>query len=228
MAAVDLVVFDMMGTTIVASDGIPEAFRRAFEVVGVTLRPDDIASIRGRSKIDAIRELLTAHCGASFCRAEAANVYASFKQHLMDGYRTGPLAAIAGAEDTFDWCRGNGIKVALTTGFDRELAGLLVARMQWESRVDALICNDDVNAGRPAPDLILAAMQRVGVADVARVAVVGDTVSDLEAGENAGTGWNIGVLSGAHAKDRLSEAPHTDLIPSVADLPALLKARAGC
>ena len=37
MHPVDLVVFDMIGTTITASDKIPEAFARAFEAEG--LRP---------------------------------------------------------------------------------------------------------------------------------------------------------------------------------------------
>lgn len=66
-------------------------------------------------------------------------------------------------------------------------------------------------------------MRRVQVADVARVASVGDTVSDLEARANAQTGLNIGVLSGAHSRKQLAAVPHTALIASVAGLPALLQ-----
>ena len=56
------------------------------------------------------------------------------------------------------------------------------------------------------------------------MASVGDTRSDLEAGANAGVGWNIGVLSGAHSREQLEELPHTALINSVADLPEVLSA----
>ena len=64
-------------------------------------------------------------------------------------------------------------------------------------------------------------MSRLQLADAARVASVGDTVSDLEAGANAGTRWNIGVLSGAHSREQLATAPHSALIDSVASLPDL-------
>ena len=50
---------------------------------------------------------------------------------------------------------------------------------------------------------------------------VGDTELDLRAGWNAGVGWNVGVLSGAHPRERLEGAPHTHLIESVASLPDL-------
>jgi phosphonatase-like hydrolase len=212
----------MIGTTITASENIPEAFVRAFESKGIRLEPVDIESIRGRSKIDAIRELLVARHGAAFAEREAQNVYGAFKQFLLDCYRTGPLKPIEGAVTTFDWCLGNGIGVALTTGFDRDLAMLLVDRLEWGKHIDTLVCNDDVAAGRPAPDLILTAMRRLGLFDVARVVSIGDTVSDLEAGANAGTGFNVGVLSGAHSREQLQGAPHTALITSVAELPELL------
>lgn len=224
MQSVDLVVFDMIGTTVAATDKIPQAFERAFAAEGIALGPEDINLIRGRAKLDAIRDLLEAHGGQPFASNKTQSVYAAFKGRMLDCYRDAPVEAIDGADDTLAWCREQGIAVALTTGFDRDLAGLLVERLGWEGRIDSLVCNDDVEAGRPAPDLILAAMRRTSCANVARVASVGDTVSDLQAGANAGTGFNIGVLSGAHSREQLSGAPHTALISSVAELPARLQA----
>jgi phosphoglycolate phosphatase-like HAD superfamily hydrolase len=60
---------------------------------------------------------------------------------------------------------------------------------------------------------------------VRRVASAGDTVLDLQAGHNAGAALNIGVLSGAHGRDQLQSAPHTHLLDSVAQLPALIASR---
>lgn len=220
MNRVDLVVFDMVGTTVEASPKIPEAFRTSFADSGIELTPDDVVSIRGRSKRQAIAELLANQRPDS---PQLANrIYDAFKSYLLDCYRNRPVAAIAGAEATFQWCQRNDIGIALTTGFDRELAMLLVNRLGWDVIVDTIVCNDDVTQGRPAPDLIMTAMERQQQIDVLRVASVGDTVSDLEAGANAGTGINVGVLSGAHTRQQLSSKPHTALIDSVADLPALL------
>lgn len=221
MSQLDLVVFDMIGTTIQASEKIPQAFVSAFAGEGVQLTSTDVSSVRGKSKREAIQELLLKHAGDKFAEHRSDVVYAAFKAQLLECYRQGPVSAIDGAEETFDWCRSHSIRTSLTTGFDHELAAVLIDKLGWLELVDALVCNDDVSAGRPAPDLILAAMSRLKLADVARVASVGDTVSDLEAGANAGTRWNIGVLSGAHSKQQLSAAPHTALIDSVANLPEL-------
>ena len=64
--------------------------------------------------------------------------------------------------------------------------------------------------------LIHHAMELTGTYQVRSVATVGDTALDLQAGFNAGVGWNIGVLSGAHDRETLAAAPHTHLIASVA------------
>lgn len=218
MTQIDLVVFDMIGTTVEASPRIPEAFKAAYEVAGITLSAEDISSIRGKSKREAIRELLECN-GKPIDLAES--VYDAFRSYLVDCYRDGPVNPVPGADETFSWCHDHDIQIALTTGFDREVAVLLIAHLGWGDVADVIVCNDDVDRGRPAPDLILAAMSRLQLADVARVASVGDTVSDLEAGANAGTRWNIGVLSGAHSREQLAAAPHSALIDSVASLPVV-------
>ena len=56
------------------------------------------------------------------------------------------------------------------------------------------------------------------------VAIVGDSPTDLEAGNRAGAGLVIGVRSGSHTEDTLRAAPHTHIVDSVADVPAVLAA----
>ncbi|MGZ6969654.1 MAG: HAD hydrolase-like protein, partial [Acidimicrobiia bacterium] len=57
---------------------------------------------------------------------------------------------------------------------------------------------------------------------VQEVAVAGDTISDLEAGMAAGASVVAGVLTGAHDRAQLESAPHTHVLGSVAELPAVL------
>jgi phosphoglycolate phosphatase-like HAD superfamily hydrolase len=52
------------------------------------------------------------------------------------------------------------------------------------------------------------------------VATVGDTAVERGAATAAQVRWNIGVLSGAHTRDRLEHEPHTHLLESVAELPS--------
>ncbi len=220
MLELDLVVFDIAGTTIRASDQVPAAFREAFAKVGIALSDDEIQTIRGRSKQVAIRELLDRQHGAE--RFDPIEVYGDFQRILLQRYETQGIETIDGAEEAFEWLRQRRIKIALTTGFDRNLAELLIRKVGWLETFDAVVCNGDVAHGRPAPDLILRAMQWTKCNNVSRVAAVGDTISDLRAAGNAGVRWRIGVLSGAHGEEQLQSCPNTAIIPSVAELPRVL------
>jgi len=209
-----LVIFDMAGTTIEDRGQVPAAFASALSANGITLSPDEIMRVRGGSKRQAIRKLLPRDRAG-----EADRIYADFRQTLSHSYRDGGVRAIPGAKELFTNLHARGIKVALTTGFDRDIATLLLTILGWtRNTFDALVCGDDVENGRPAPDMILVAMKLTGVSDLDKVANVGDTALDLESAARAGVKWNIGVLSGAHTREALERAPHTQLISSIDEL----------
>ena len=93
---------------------------------------------------------------------------------------------------------------------------LILSRVAWPAGlVDVVVCGDDVARGRPAPDMIFACMERAGVDDATRVAVVGDTRLDMEAGANAGARYRIGVLTGAHDRATLERSPVTHVVSSL-------------
>jgi phosphonatase-like hydrolase len=207
----------MAGTTVADDGQVPAAFAAALRSAGVAVTGEQIARVRGASKRQALQELLPAGQAA-----RAGEIYAAFQAGLRARYQ-GSVRPIAGAEDAIRTLRARGIKVALNTGFDRDITAMLLDALGWPTIADTVVCGDDVAAGRPAPDLIHLAMARTGVSDPAAVANAGDTTLDLEAAARAGVRWNIGVLSGAHARAALAQAPHTDLIDSVADLEGLFR-----
>jgi phosphonatase-like hydrolase len=210
-----LAIFDMAGTTVEDRGQVPAAFAAALADAGSPLTPDQITRVRGASKRDAIRQLLP-----TVQHSRAEDIYARFRDKLADQYRTVGVREIGGAGDIFRRLKHRGCRVALTTGFDRDIAMLLLSSLGWtRTMIDAVVCGDDVSTGRPAPEMILMAMQLTGVTDAATVANVGDTALDLEAASRAGVKWNIGVLSGAHRRETLERAPHTHIIRSIEDLP---------
>jgi phosphonatase-like hydrolase len=149
-------------------------------------------------------------------------VYTAFVKYLRKLYVFEGVEEVAGAANVFHTLHEHAIHVALNTGFDREITGILLKALGWDSGiVDAVVCGNDVAEGRPAPDLIFRAMQLVGVSEADHVANVGDTALDLQAGSNAGVRWNIGVLSGAHSREILESEVHTHLLASVAEVPGL-------
>lgn len=219
MNGIKLVIFDLAGTTVQDRGQVSGAFVAALAEHNIEVTPEQLNSVRGSSKRQAVLSFIPEgpHRASS---AEA--VYASFREHLAQQYRTEGIEPIKGAEQIFRRLRDQGVRVALNTGFERNITGLLLAALNWEADVvDAVICGDDVKQGRPAPYLIFHAMEATGTTSVRHVVNVGDTVLDLQAGYNAGVHWNVGVLSGAHDRRLLEQAPHTHLLESVAELPNL-------
>ena len=225
MDNVALVVFDIAGTTIEDAGQVPEAFTKVLLRHGIAITGKELNALRGASKRDAIRHFAALQDPRDVEKRTDA-IFADFREHLSGLFRSDGVKPVEGAAAAFSWLRARGTKVALNTGFDRMIAYLILEAVGWQTAVDAVVCGDDVALGRPAPDLIFKAMERSGVADAGRVMTVGDTVLDLRAGKNAGAGWVIGVLSGAHRREQLEEEPHDHLISSVAELPALVQLNA--
>lgn len=224
MVKIELVCFDLAGTTVVDDGQVPEAFKTALAEHGIAIGSDDIRNVRGAAKRQAILDLLPP--GADRER-RAARALVTFRDHLARLYR-GTVREIAGASRTFQWLRARGIRVALNTGFDRETAQMLLETLGWSrGAVDAIVCGDDVARGRPAPDMIFLCMKLTGVMNAGSVANVGDTILDLQAGHAAKVAWNIGVLTGAHERSLMAAHAHTHVLGSVAELPALFAALPG-
>ncbi|MGD0393726.1 MAG: phosphonatase-like hydrolase [Acidimicrobiales bacterium] len=217
-----LVALDMAGTTVADAGAVEEAFQHALDAVGLTagrLRGDPREYIRrtmGQSKITVFTELLD----GDRHRAEQAN--SAFEDAFDGAVDRGEVWAIPGAESCLTTLRDAGMRLCLTTGFSPATRDRIVAALGWEGLVDLVLSPADAGRGRPWPDMVLTAVLRLRIDDVAEVAVVGDTSSDLLAGARAGASMVIGVLSGAHSRSELARAPHTHLIDSVADLPDLL------
>jgi phosphoglycolate phosphatase-like HAD superfamily hydrolase len=70
-------------------------------------------------------------------------------------------------------------------------------------------------------------MSRLGVKDPHRVAKVGDTKADLEEGTNAVCAMVIGVTTGSYSREQLLVCPHTHILKSAADVPALIFSEMG-
>jgi len=217
-----LVVTDLMGTTLRDDGAVLPAYHAAFAESAIPFTEEELAAKRGAHKLSLFTEFAARRYPADDAAKRAAAALEIFEKQLRHFLATGGGTPIDGAEDAVTQLRAAGIKVALTSGFDRGLIADIVKHCGWGELFDAVVYPDEVPAGRPAPYLIFQAMQKTRVEPVKRVAAIGDTALDLQAGTNAGAGWVIGVLSGAADAETLGKTPHTHLLPSIAELPALL------
>jgi phosphonatase-like hydrolase len=216
-----LLVSDFAGTAMKEEGSVLSAYRLALTEQDIPFTEADLAARRGASKRAVFEELAARVHAPGQARAVAGRALETFEAALKREYETGEVREVDGAAAAFRRLKGAGVKLALSSGFERSVVDLLVRRLEWGALFDVVLAGNDAPAGRPAPFLIYRAMMDTGVHDVATVAVVGDTPLDLQAGANAGAGWVIGVLSGAHGLETLGATRHTHLLPSVAALPAL-------
>lgn len=222
---IDLVVFDIAGTTIEDRGQVMNAFKAALRENQILVSEEELQTWRGASKREVVRFFVEQRFGpddpGNVMRVESA--YGDFCRRLESDYANNGVRIIPGVEGTFAWLCERGIKIALTTGFYRKVTDIILHAAGWfEGVIDASICSDEVPKGRPAPFMIFHAMEATGVTDVRRVVKVGDTVLDLMAGKNAGVRGVVGVLSGSQSIEQLGSVAHTHIIVSVAELPTLL------
>jgi phosphonatase-like hydrolase len=225
--SIELVVFDMAGTTVNDEDSVSRCVQAALGAVGVAVSIADVNEVMGIAKPEAIKLLVAKAQGREELAGRIDEIHRDFVARAIRFYETDPsVHEVPGASQVFQMLKEAGIKVALNTGFNRAITQVILDRLALSRSplIDATICSDEVPRGRPHPDMIWELMKRLGIIDPARVAKVGDTPADLQEGSNAGCGLIIGVTEGTHSREQLEGHPHTLLIDSVKGMPAVLRA----
>ncbi|WAL71490.1 HAD hydrolase-like protein [Kitasatospora sp. YST-16] len=221
--AIQLVCLDMAGTTVEDGGAVLAAFHRALAAIGLPAGSDGHAeAVRyaldtmGRSKIEVFRHLT----GGDEARAERANL--AFEAAYDETVDSAGVREIPGAADAIERLRSAGRDVVLTTGFSPATRDRLLRALGWDGLVTLALSPADAGRGRPAPDLLLTALLRTRAESVHRLAAVGDTTSDLLAAHRAGARVAAAVRTGTHGDADFATVPHTHVLDSVAELPALL------
>lgn len=239
MTQIQLVALDVAGTTVEEHGAVYAALHEAVREAGSTATAADVEHWMGAEKRAAIVGLLATGGVLDAPDTVVDAAFARFGELLAQAYAATPPVALPGVEAAIAALRTAGVKVALTTGFSRDVVDAILTTLGWTVAatpaqqldaavtLDAVVAASEVGAGRPAPYMVHRAMEATGVLDVAAVATAGDTVRDLQAGTNAGAGMVLGVLTGQlgttdEGRAALAAQPHTALLGSVADLPAHL------
>ena len=162
---------------------------------------------------------------------KALNAYESFKNILENHYKSNEVYPTEGCEPLFNYLHKQGIYIALTTGFYRTVANIILDKLGWLDSLNLNYTNlsnkkgihisvtpDEVEAGRPSPKMIEHAMKIVGIKNPNLVINIGDTPVDLAFGKNANVRLALGVCNGTHTKGQLAQYPNDGLLNNVAEL----------
>ncbi len=220
---VSLLCCGLIGT--VVSDGgmVDRAYAEAIATQGVVTGTAAYARCMAQvhqARGQSTAEVLQAMFPESQARGQAAHL--ALDRSFCDAVGRMGATAATGAVAAMEQLAAAGIRVCVVTAFSRRVMTAILDALGWWDRIGLALSHEDVPRGFPFPDLILAAMLRLGVTDVRETAVAHDTQAGIMGGRRSGAGIVAGVLGGAHSGERLRRAGATHLIPSVAQLPELL------
>lgn len=147
--------------------------------------------------------------------ALASQVNREFMQHAETS-----LVPVTDLPALFRGLRQKGLRLGVATNDSEQALRAQIQLLQIGELIEFFCGYDSGHGAKPGPGMV-EAFARALVLPVAAIAVVGDSLHDLDMARAAGAGLTVGVLTGASPRETL--APHADhVIASIAELEPLL------
>ena len=174
------VIFDLDG---VIWDGEPlyhEAFNVVLDPRGHRVTGEDYAQIIGLS-VEAAWDWVRQHFGLT---DTPATFYREYNFAVLQLLKTA-VEPLPGVRDLLSGFRGRGVPIGLASASLRQWVDATLAGLRLEGAFDATVSASEVQRSKPAPDLYLAAAERLGVPPGQCLAVE-DTGAGIAAAKAAG------------------------------------------
>jgi HAD superfamily hydrolase (TIGR01509 family) len=126
------------------------------------------------------------------------------------------LRPLPGAAGLLRACKGRGLRVVLASSAGAREFEVMRQALGADDAIDDATSAAEVDASKPAPDLVQVALKKAGVSPSAAV-FVGDTVWDVQACQRAGVTC-VGVLTGGACEAELRQAGAARVFAAPADL----------
>lgn len=181
MRAIEAVIFDMDGTLVDSERVSQEAWKCAAHDLGFDVPDALVRSFIGRTA-PSVHALMAEHLDGDEALAEEC-----FRLHLVhfDRICETDLALMPGAREALEGLRAAGYPLALATSTYRAKAIPRLDRFGLRGMFESITTGDEIENGKPAPDIFLLAAERMGV-DPARCAVIEDSHNGVRSGHAAG------------------------------------------
>ncbi|MEA5367845.1 HAD family hydrolase [Amycolatopsis sp., V23-08] len=127
------------------------------------------------------------------------------------------MAVLPGARDLLAAVKERGHRLVLASSAQERHVEVFLDKLEARDLADAWTSSADVEASKPAPDLLHVALKKVGAPADASSVVVGDSVWDVEAAKRAGMPAIV-VRSGGFGDDELRQAGAIALYDTPGDL----------
>ncbi len=217
---IEMVVFDMAGTVIDEQNVVYKTLHETLTAAGINTDFETVLALgAGKEKKMAIADLVS-YVEDNQDPKRIEELFDSFRKKLNVAYQNIQVLPQPGAETIFEELRKRNIIIILNTGYDRLTAETLLIKLDWRvgKEIDYMVTASDVYAGRPEPDMIEKAMDYYDIDSGDHVIKIGDSIVDIQEGQNAGCRFVIGITTGAHTHRQLMSAEPTHIIDHLSEL----------
>ncbi|MCL2199400.1 MAG: HAD family phosphatase [Defluviitaleaceae bacterium] len=181
-----LVIFDMDGTMLDTEPVSLKAMLHAGTELGVEIKREVAESLMGKSMVRC-RQILRENYGEGFDLDRALNIH---KDYVMSHYEKNGVPIKAGIYELLDKLDGMGIKKAVATSTGKQAALWKLSNAKIGNRFEVIIGGDEVENGKPSPDIFLKAAADCGIPPADCV-----VIEDTEAGILGATAASIRVIA---------------------------------
>lgn len=214
MKRIRAVLFDFIGTTVLEKDPnfITSCFVSAFANHNVTINVSELSHIRGMDKRQGITLILKSK---GLAETIGEQILESFKDHIRQGISK--FEQHPELDDVINHLRMRGIKIGIASGLPKDIFRIVFEGFGWDRyRFDYQNVYSNFNDGRPNPALILDMCKKLELSPT-DVLKIGDTVSDIWEGKNAGTLTAV-VFAGTQPDSVLRDAGADYVLNSLRDI----------
>jgi HAD superfamily hydrolase (TIGR01509 family) len=192
-----------------------EAWRRAFAAAGYDVFAEKIAARVGMGG----DQLIPAVIGKDAADRDGKKLRGLYKKEFSAIAKRERFGVVPGSVPLLTELKCRGLQTALATSSPKDLLELILhsAGVDFTKLVDETATADDAAASKPAPDVVLAAIKKLGLSPD-ECAMVGDTPFDVEACHHAGVPCWAVASGGCHTAEQLRAAGATTIWNDPADL----------
>lgn len=203
----DAVIFDWAGTTVDYGCFAPVwAFSEIFKEYGICPTMEETRKPMGMLKWDHIKTMLQMErIGNEFKRIHGREFTDDDVNEMHDKFAESLMRVLDQFAEPKDYVvetvrklREMGVKIGSTTGYTDKMMEIVTREAKKAGYApDCWFSPDSTgHIGRPYPYMVFRNVETLGVSDVRRVMKVGDTISDIKEGKNAGA-FTVGIIEGS-------------------------------
>ena len=207
------ILFDFDGTLADTAPGILMTMRETFKRMDIPVPDDDAMRATIGMLLEDALQLLGNLDDAG--RERAAALY----RELFPVYEVNFVKIFPEVKETLALLQSEGLRMAIVTSRGKRSLTVINDHNGLGGFFETMVTHDDNLTPKPAPDMVLALLQRMNLRKD-EVLVVGDTTFDIEMGNSAGC-HTCAVTYGNHSREKLSTVNPTFFIDRFSEIKKL-------